>query len=395
MFKKHFFSLLAVLLLLGCNKKVTNDFTLTVNLTKPSKNMEYLILSYLGEQGYEIEDTVSLKNQKAVFKGKINGGTFAFLRSNTSTTFTDDPNHTHFYLHPSKMNITLKENAFKEGILKGSVSQNDHTQLKTQLKDLENRQRDLVMERNRLFKEMQTGKNPKEAQKGFNKILEDIKVVRAQMQQEELRFIKDNPDSYVSVYELLGLANSNTISMDVIEELYESLSDKVKKSTYSQRILQNIENYKQSRIGSQATNFTAQDPSGKSISLADFKGKYVLLDFWADWCKPCKEDQPLIKKMYSEYHKEGLEIIGISYDRSREAWLQAIKKEELGSWHHVLDEFKNVNVNTIGETFKVKPIPAYILIDPRGVIAGRYAAADGNRQNTLEDLEQDLKDIFE
>jgi len=395
MFKKHFFSLLAVFLLLGCNKKVTNDFTLTVNLTKNSKDTEYLILSYLGEQGYEIEDTVSLKNQKAVFKGKINGGTLAFLRSNTSTTLMSDPNHTHFYMHPAKMSITLKEDAFKEGILKGSVSQDDYMRLKAQLNSVENRQRDLVIERNRLFKEMQTGKNPKEAQKGFNKILEDIKAVRAEKQNEELRFIKNNPDSYVSVNELLGLANSNTIPMDLIEELYQSLSDKVKKSTYGKRILQNIENYKQSRTGSMAANFAAEDPSGKNISLTDFKGKYVLLDFWADWCKPCKEDQPLIKKMYSEYHKKGLEVIGVSYDRSREAWLQAIKKEELDLWHHVLDEFKNMNVNTIGQTFKVKPIPAYILIDPRGIIAGRYAAADSNRQNTLEDLEQDLKDIFE
>ncbi len=390
-----FILLFTSILLTGCHTQKSNEFVLEVYLEEAPKEVTYLVLRYHDYNGDYVRDTLPLQDSRITFTGKINGAVFVSLLSNLGSAWVEDPNHLSFFIDPGKTSVRLQSNNFKNAKIKASATQNQFLELNKLLEGITQEQKVLVNERNKLIQQKYTSNNPKEIDERLEKLHIKHNEMRAKKTDIEIQFIRDNPDSYVSVYELYGRSNYNSIPMDLIEELYQSLSNKVKKSTYSKRILQNIENYKQSRIGSQATNFTAQDPSGKSISLADFKGKYVLLDFWAGWCKPCKEDQPLIKKMYNEYHKEGLEIIGVSYDRSREAWLQAIKKEELGSWHHVLDDFKNMNVNTIGQTFKVKPIPAYILIDPRGIIAGRYAAADGNRQNTLEDLEQDLKDIFE
>ena len=143
-----------------------------------------------------------------------------------------------------------------------------------------------------------------------------------------------------------------------------------------------------------AKNFATTDINGEKISLRDFKGKYVLLDFWASCCVPCRAGNPHLKELYSKYHDKGIEFIGVSDDDSKpEAWHKAVEKDDL-PWRHVLRGFdiekmmnNQPNPNDISSKYGISSLPTKILIDRSGKIIGRYSEESGA-------LDAKLKEIF-
>ncbi len=121
-------------------------------------------------------------------------------------------------------------------------------------------------------------------------------------------------------------------------------------------------------LGKEAINFSAQTSSGKKISLEDYRGKVVLLDFWASWCMPCKQEMPTVKKVYDKYHQQGFEIIGISLDESREKFKSYIQKENI-SWPQIFDG--KSGEEGIARKYAVSTIPTTFLIDREGKIADK------------------------
>lgn len=119
-------------------------------------------------------------------------------------------------------------------------------------------------------------------------------------------------------------------------------------------------------IGKQALEFSQKNPEGKSINLSDFKGKYLLLDFWASWCIPCRKENPNLLKVYKKYHQKGFEILAVSLDYDKTDWVKAIKEDGL-IWQHVSDlsGWKN---KVSKKLYKISSIPSNYLIDPEGVI---------------------------
>jgi thiol-disulfide isomerase/thioredoxin len=146
-----------------------------------------------------------------------------------------------------------------------------------------------------------------------------------------------------------------------------------------------------------AKDFTALDINGKSLQLSDFKGKYVLLDFWASWCVPCRKGNPHLKELYAKYQSKGCEVIGVSDDdRNHDAWKKAVDQDGL-PWHQVLrglDIDKKMrgikNESDISEKYGINSLPTQILIDATGKIIGRY----GGGGEPHEALDKKLADIF-
>jgi peroxiredoxin len=138
-----------------------------------------------------------------------------------------------------------------------------------------------------------------------------------------------------------------------------------------------IEKEEKLRIGKQAPNFTEADVNGNSISLADFKGEFVLLDFWASWCGPCREENPYLKGAYAKYHKKGFTIIGCSLDGSQteDAWKDAIKQDSL-SWTQICDFMTWMGDVVNAYNIPGKGIPRSFLINPNGQIIAKDLRGD-------------------
>ena len=130
-------------------------------------------------------------------------------------------------------------------------------------------------------------------------------------------------------------------------------------------LLERIQAATQFGPGGSPPDFEQEDPNGQSVKLSDFKGQYLLLDFWASWCGPCRRENPNVVKMYAKYRAKGFEILGISLDNNRQRWLNAIEKDQL-TWPQVSD-LKGWS-NKVAQQYQVTAIPKTFLLDPAGKI---------------------------
>lgn len=176
---------------------------------------------------------------------------------------------------------------------------------------------------------------------------------------------------------------------DEYEAIYKNASTEIKNSESGKKMADQLKYFKQSKVGSIAPLFSGNDINGKPIALSDFKGKYVLIDFWASWCAPCREELPYIKKAYTNYKKLGFEIISVSIDSDLERLKIAILKEDIANWKH----FSTAQNNTkIEKDYFLNGIPHKILIDKKGKIIGKWKGSGNLNKITLENQ---LKDLFE
>lgn len=212
-----------------------------------------------------------------------------------------------------------------------------------------------------------------------------------------LKFMKDNSQSYYSLYLLRSY--SSKLTYDEAKAYYDSFNPLYKKGELAKELVTEIENMKKGVPGAQAGPFNKNDINGNPIKLEDFKGKYVLIDFWASWCVPCRKGNPHLLKLYAEYKPKGLEILGVSDDdRNEDKWKKAVEKDGIGVWRHVLrglqykeGTYERINIDQdISEGYNIHVLPTKILVDPNGIVVARY---DGGEEDDPR-MDADLKRIF-
>jgi thiol-disulfide isomerase/thioredoxin len=164
------------------------------------------------------------------------------------------------------------------------------------------------------------------------------------------------------------------------EACYNRMPPALQQSSFGKEIKKELDGLRSGSPGSEAYVFSKTDINGQPLSLHDYKGRYVLIDFWASWCVPCRKGNPHLKELYAKYKSKGLEIIGISDDDSRpEEWKKAVAQDGIGVWKHVLRgldmekrQRKESNPEDISDHYGIHSLPTKILIDPNGMIIGRY-----------------------
>lgn len=180
--------------------------------------------------------------------------------------------------------------------------------------------------------------------------------------------LKANNQSQVSTLFLIQCTNFVTYVKDHLGDLYALLDGPAKKGPFADIIEKSVQSAGMGKVGSVLPDFKQNDVNGKSVSLSSLKGKYVLIDFWASWCGPCRAENPNVVKAYNAYKAKGFTVLGVSLDQDKSKWLEAIKKDGL-AWTHVSD-LKYWN-NEVAVKFGIQSIPANFLIDPNGVVIGK------------------------
>lgn len=200
------------------------------------------------------------------------------------------------------------------------------------------------------------------------KKFEDLNVaITKRINDSIARFIKAHPSSYISLAQLNELHKSYGIQR--AKNLFLSLSPILKNHTVGKQLKYQIFEAEQlTALNKKAIIFQQADTANNIISITDFKGKYVLIDFWASWCGPCRVENPYLKNVYLKYFAKGFDILGVSLDNNRAAWINAIKKDQL-PWKNVSD--LNGFKNTVAKSYAITELPTNYLLDPQGKIIAK------------------------
>lgn len=173
-------------------------------------------------------------------------------------------------------------------------------------------------------------------------------------------------DSFASLA-AVGLLNPKN-DFPFLDQLVTKLNETYPGTVSIMQMKQQLDEMRALSVGQVAPDFELPNPEGKMVKLSDLRGKYVLIDFWAAWCKPCREENPNVVRLYNEYKDKGFEVFGVSLDRSKEDWVKAIKDDGL-TWPQVSD-LKYFN-SAAAELYKIDAIPATYMIDPDGKIIAK------------------------
>ena len=189
-------------------------------------------------------------------------------------------------------------------------------------------------------------------------------------QAAQAAFIKAHPSSAVAAWALHRNFSYSPGDVATFKELYSILSPSLCYTSYFKVMKEKLEKMNMLAVGKMAPNFSQNDTLGRQVSLSDYRGKYVLVDFWASWCKPCREDNPNIVKAFNAYKGKGFTVLSVSLDQpgKKEAWLDAIHKDGL-TWTHVSDlKFWD---NEVARQYGISAVPANFLLDGNGKIVAK------------------------
>lgn len=365
MIKKIIGVIIILGIIISCQNKPEKDYSFSIHGNIEGDYSETVFL-YKREAGEWIKlDSTNVENNDFILKGNIGLPELYYL------SIKGDNNFAEIFVEQASINFLANIDDFRNPEISGSAS---HLEYATYLQKSEEFDERL----SEAWKNIKTARAEGNREEE-NNWEEAFDIADNEQKEFIIDYAMQNNTSVVSAY--VVFRNAYQYDEYDLEPVVNNFDNSIRESVYIKNLSERVETLKRVAVGQPAIDFTMNDMENNPVKLSSLYGKYLLVDFWASWCGPCRRENPNVVAAYNKFKNEGFDILGVSFDKDKDKWIQAVIDDEL-LWHHVGD-LKGWG-NAAGKLYAIKSIPSNLLLDPEGIII----AKDLNGEELISFLEE-------
>jgi len=364
--KKILFLVATAVVLFSCKNLADGEYEITGNVKGMKSGLVYLEKQSPMGMGVQAIDTVKIVDGKFEIKGKTSEPEICFIQIDKVNGKVP------FILEEGAIEVQVDKDSLFKSKLSGTYNNEEFTKFNEETNKLQKK-----IQKKAMDFQMKNMAKMNEAQKNndtvtMNSLRKQYQTIQKDITDYTFGYPKTHPKSFISVLIVQAMFNNSEYKVKEIESIFNSLDETLQKTKPGKKVKETIANLKKQMdakskvaVGLIAPDFKAPTPEGKIVSLKENLGKVTLIDFWASWCQPCRQENPNVVALYNELHSKGLNIISVSLDNDAAKWKEAIAKDKL-SWTNVsnLKEMKD----PIAEQYGIQQIPTTFLLDASGKI---------------------------
>lgn len=363
--KKVLFFIAAVALF-ACSRQ-EKGFEITVNLEGAEGQ---ILLEKRGASQWIPVDTADIVDGTAVLKGEV------VVPEDHYLSVMGQRAKTILFVENTEMTVSGNAENLEQITVTGSKTHDEYNQVNNRIQEIGEEYMALYQQ----ARESAAAGNEEQA----TQLMQQVEVLYESTNTMQADFVRNNPGSYAAPYFLSRVQYG--MEVEELDKLVSALDPKLNEVPSIVALKERIEKLKTVAVGQIAPDFTMNDPDGNPVKFSEIykKNEYTLLDFWAAWCGPCRQENPNIVAVYNDYKDKGFSVFGVSLDRDRDAWLKAIDDDKL-TWDHVSDlAYWN---NEAAQLYAVNSIPSSLIVDKNGRIVAKNKRGEELRETISELLD--------